>query len=100
MGKFIWWGDVEVVDGAGLPLDKHAEVIARRLRLTPEQTRVLVAELRNALVPAKLKVGDACDPVTGRDRARATVERGLERALALLDALVDRVNVPSADPYE
>lgn len=92
------WGDGEIVEGVGLSLGMHAERLASQLRLTPEQTRVLVAELRDALVPACRAVPQMGTPPNVEPRR--TVDRGLERALALIDALVERLRVPSADPYE
>lgn len=63
----------EPVDGAGLALPEHAAAIARTLALSEEQTALLVAELRNALVPA----------VVAPERAGPAVRR----VLALADAL-------------
>jgi hypothetical protein len=46
------WRDGEPVDGAGLPLRAHADALAAHLALSENQRATLVAELRNALVPA------------------------------------------------
>jgi hypothetical protein len=75
------WRDDEPVDGAGLPLRAHADALAARLALNDDQREVLVAELRNALVPTLLDAEDH-----GAERAAKQVER----ALALTDAIARR----------
>lgn len=67
------WGPQEAVDGAGRSLPDHAAGIAAALALTPEQAGILVAELRNALVPAVV--------------APANSRKSITRVLALADAL-------------
>lgn len=75
------WHDDEPVDGAGLPLRAHAAALAARLALSDGQRDVLVAELRNAPVPAF------------RDAERHSAERAakqIERVFALVDAIARR----------
>lgn len=72
------WRDDEPVDGAGLPLRAHAESLAAHLTLDESQRATLVAELRNALVPA---LDDA--ERHGAERAA----KAIERVLALADAI-------------
>jgi hypothetical protein len=72
------WRDDEPVDGAGLPLRAHADALAARLALDENQRATLVAELRNALVPA---LDDA--ERTGADGAAKAIERVLELTSAI-----------------
>lgn len=48
-----YWDTDEIVDGAGT-LVEHVEDTVKALSLTAPQRAVLVAELRNMLVPAKV----------------------------------------------
>lgn len=72
------WRDDEPVDGARLPLRAHAESLAAHLVLDESQRSALVAELRNALVPA-------LDDAERRGAERAAKQ--IERVLALADAI-------------
>jgi hypothetical protein len=72
------WRDDEPVDGAGLPLRAHAEALAAHLALDENQRATLVAELRNALVPA---LADA--EKRGAERAAKAIERVLALASAI-----------------
>lgn len=49
--KFVFWRNDQAVDGAELTLDDHVTSLANRLKLDAERCGILVAELRNALVP-------------------------------------------------
>lgn len=72
------WHDDEPVDGAGLPLRAHAESLAAHLALDESQRATLVAELRNALVPA---LDDA--EAHGAERAAKAIERVFALASAM-----------------
>jgi hypothetical protein len=63
--------EARVYDGSGLTVRDGARHLAKLLALTPEQAAVLVAELRNAIVPVHYR--------------NATV--GTMRVLALADEL-------------
>lgn len=68
------------VDGSGLSPEEHARRIATLLALSPEQAKILLAELRNVLVPALHWAGK------GDKRAK----NGIARALRLLTAIERR----------
>lgn len=70
------WGPQEIVDGAGRTLPEHAAALAATLVLSQEQASILVAELRNALLPA-----------TVNDKH---CRKGIERVFALADAVAAR----------
>jgi len=59
------------VDGGGRPLADHVRDLAEKLQLSEEQRSLLVAEVRNALVPVHLR----------------TPSKGVIRVLALMDAI-------------
>lgn len=79
------WAPGEIVDGAGLPLEAHAERIAAKLDLPSEAAVVLVSELRNALVPVRYLVETRRAGEEQRDALR-----GVERVLALATAIAKR----------
>lgn len=68
------------VDGGELSPEEHARYVADLLALSPEQASVLLAELRNALVPALYWAGK------GEKRAA----NGIERVMRLLTAIERR----------
>jgi hypothetical protein len=63
--------DDQVYDGSGLTVREGARRIAASLALTPEQAALLVAEIRNALVPVHVR----------------HPSRGTARVLAIADEL-------------
>lgn len=75
---------MSTIDGSGLSPEEHARRVADMLALSPDQAAILLAELRNALVPA---LGWA-------ERGDRRAMRGIERALRLLAAIGDRT-IPS-----
>lgn len=68
------------VDGAGLLPEEHVREVARKLNLSHDQMVTVLAELRNALVPALhyAKLG------------RVKAAKGIERVLSLCTALEAR----------
>lgn len=68
------------VDGGGMLLVEHCKHLAERLALSPEQTEILVSELRNALIP--LTLSQRWDSGKG--------PRGALRILELASALARR----------
>lgn len=68
-------------DGSGLTPRESAERLAGVLALTPESAQQLVAELRNALVPAR----------HWAERGDARAAEGIRRVLQLAEALDARL---------
>jgi hypothetical protein len=94
MGKYTFWLDGQVVDGAGRTLDRHAATLADKLKFSAEQRALVVAELRNALVPTLVKLEDEPE-----SRMRDIVGRGVERVLQLADAIDRSVSGADVDWY-
>jgi hypothetical protein len=70
------------VDGAGLPPEEHARNIAEHLALSHKQMSVLVAEIRNALLPA----------LDHAERGDARATNGINRVLLLCRAVQKHCN--------
>jgi hypothetical protein len=70
-------------------LKRHGEMIADRLGLTSEQVRCLVPELRNALGPAVMGMGDS-GPRTEEDVV--DIRNAFNRIVALANALAGKMN--------
>jgi hypothetical protein len=93
MGKYTFWLDGQVVDGAGHTLDRHAATLADKLKFSAEQRALVVAELRN-VVPTLVKLEDEPE-----SRMRDIVGRGVERVLQLADAIDRSVSGADVDWY-
>lgn len=85
-------GPGDPVDGAGLGPRAHAEALAKQLELTPRQVEILAGEIRNALLPSYEFVNRQLlgAPLLSDDPEAVPAQRGIERALALIDALCRR----------
>jgi hypothetical protein len=80
-------------DASPEALNEHVRNVARCLKLTKEQTVVLVAELRNAIAPAMMNLGVIEQNYADFDQEGLETMRDIKgshkRVIAFLNALAD-----------